>query len=155
MSSAPDWFTKALAAPTESHFANVDGTAVHYLSWNAGDVGKPGLVFAHGFRAHARWWSFIAPFFLSRFRVVALDFPGMGDSAARNEYEWSDFSKSIAGVIHHAGFERATLIGHSFGGSQVARACVEVPQLIERAIIIDSYIPVPEVEGRRPPRLEP
>ena len=25
---------------------------------------KPALLFAHGFRAHARWWSFIAPFFL-------------------------------------------------------------------------------------------
>ena len=151
----PDWFTKAIAAPAQSHFANIDGAAVHYLSWNAGNTQKPCLLFAHGFRAHARWWSFIAPFFLSRFRVIALDFPGMGDSAARREYEWSDFSKSIAGVIHHAGFERATLIGHSFGGSQVARACVEFPQLIDRAIIIDSYIPVPEIDGRRPPRLEP
>ena len=151
----PDWFTKAVATPTLSHFADIDGAAVHYLSWNGGETHKPGLLFAHGFRAHARWWSFIAPFFVSRFRVVALDFPGMGDSAARREYDWSDFSKSIAGVIKHAGFERATLVGHSFGGSQVARACVEYPQLIDRAIIIDSYIPMPEIEGRRPPQLEP
>ena len=151
----PAWFTHAISAPTKSHLANVDGSAVHYLSWNAADTHKPGLVFAHGFRAHARWWSFIAPFFTSRYRVVALDFPGMGDSAARKHYDWLDFSNAIEGVIKHAGFERATLIGHSFGGSQVARACVEFPELIERAIIIDSYIPMPEIAGRVPPQLEP
>ena len=151
----PEWFARAIAAPAESRFAEVDGTPIHYLSWNAADREKPPLLFAHGFRAHARWWSFIAPFFLSRFRVVALDFPGMGDSSARPQYDWGDFAKAIAGVLDDAKFGRATLVGHSFGGSQVARACVDFAQLIERAVIIDSYIPVPEVAGRKPPQLEP
>ena len=151
----PEWFTKAIERVPESRFVEVGGAPVHYLSWNSADTDKPGLLFAHGFRAHARWWSFIAPFFLSRFRVVAIDFPGMGDSSARSEYDWGDFARAIAGVLEHSKFERATLVGHSFGGSQVARACVDFPQLIERAVIIDSYIPVPEVAGRKPPQLEP
>lgn len=151
----PDWFTKALARAAESRFVELDGARVHYLSWNATDVEKPALLFAHGFRAHARWWSFIAPFFLSRFRVVALDFPGMGDSEARAQYDWGDFARAIAAVLRDAKFERATLVGHSFGGSQVARACIDFRELVDRAIIIDSYIPVPEIGGRRPPQLEP
>jgi pimeloyl-ACP methyl ester carboxylesterase len=61
--AAPEWFTRAIAAPAESRFTEVDGTPIHYLSWNAADTHKPALLFAHGFRAHARWWSFIAPFF--------------------------------------------------------------------------------------------
>jgi pimeloyl-ACP methyl ester carboxylesterase len=150
----PDWFTKAVAQPTQSHFADLDGTPVHYLSWNAGDAHKPGLLFAHGFRAHARWWSFIAPFFLSRFRVIAIDFPGMGDSAARKEYDSLDFPRSLGAVLEHSGLGRSTLVGHSFGGSQVARASFEFPELVERAVIIDSYIPVLGVGSRRPPQLE-
>lgn len=151
----PDWFSKAISQPTESRCVDVNGAAVHYLCWNAQDVDKPGLLFAHGFRAHARWWSFIAPFFVSRFRVIALDFPGMGDSAARPSYEITDFYRSIVGVIRDAGFDKVTLVGHSFGGSHVARTAFESPESVERAIIIDSYIPVPEIEGRRPPPMEP
>jgi pimeloyl-ACP methyl ester carboxylesterase len=151
----PDWFTKAISQPTESHFVDLDGAPVHYLTWNAADTHKPGLLFAHGFRAHARWWSFIAPFLLSRFRVAALDFPGMGDSAARSEYDSIDFARSLAAVLRASGFGRSILVGHSFGGSQVARASFEFPDLIERAVIIDSYIPVLGVGGRKPQTLEP
>jgi len=153
MSDTPAWFTDALAHPAESRFAELDGVPVHYLSWNAAETHKPGLLFAHGFRAHARWWSFIAPFFLERFRVAALDFPGMGDSSARPRYEGRDFSRAIRAVLTHSGFGRSTLIGHSFGGSQVARASFEFPDLVSRTVIIDSYIPVLPA-ARVPPQLE-
>lgn len=151
----PTWFTRALDAPHESRFADVDGTPIHYLAWNLADTHKPGLLFAHGFRAHARWWSFIAPFFSSRFRIVSLDFSGMGDSGSRARYESLTFSRDIAGVLRHAGLGRATLFGHSFGGTRVARTCAEFPELVERAIIIDSYFRLPDTEHRLPPPLEP
>jgi pimeloyl-ACP methyl ester carboxylesterase len=143
-SAVPEWFTRAIAAPGESRFVEVDGTPIHYLSWNAADTGKPGLLFAHGFRAHARWWSFIAPFFLSRFRIVSLDFAGMGDSGNRREYTPLGFVRDIVGVLDHAGFDKATLVGHSFGGGRVARACAEVPQRVERAVIVDSHMRLTE-----------
>jgi len=138
--AAPEWFTRAIAAPAESRFVAVDGTPIHYLAWNAADTHKPGLLFAHGFRAHARWWSFIAPFFLSHFRIVSIDFAGMGDSGSRPEYTPLGFVHDIVGVLDHAGFAEATLIGHSFGGGRVARACAEVPRRVTRAVIIDSHM---------------
>jgi pimeloyl-ACP methyl ester carboxylesterase len=138
--AVPEWFTRAIAAPAESRFAQVGGTAVHYLSWNAADTHKPALLFAHGFRAHARWWDFIAPFFLSRFRILSLDFAGMGDSGTRPEYLPLGFAHDLIGVLDHAGIEQATLIGHSFGGGRVARASAEFPERVTRAIIIDSHM---------------
>jgi pimeloyl-ACP methyl ester carboxylesterase len=152
----PAWFSRALEAPAESRFVDVDGAPIHYLSWNAQDAHKPGLLFAHGFRAPARWWSFIAPFFLSRFRVVSMDFAGMGDSGSRPQYEPALFSRDIVGVIEHAGLGAATLVGHSFGGGRIARTCADHPQHVQRAVIIDSYIPVPEVARTlSPPPLRP
>jgi pimeloyl-ACP methyl ester carboxylesterase len=153
--SAPTWFTNAIGISAESRIADVDGTPIHYLAWNLADTDKPALLFAHGFRAHARWWSFIAPFFTERYRVLALDFSGMGDSGARTHYDPLTFAKDIAGVIAHAGFERATLVGHSFGGSRVFRTCMEFPQLVERAVIIDSLVRLPGVPARLPPATEP
>ena len=149
-STPPDWFTRAVNAPVESRYVEVEGTPIHYLAWNPGDTHKPGLLFAHGFRAHARWWSFIAPFFLGRFRVAALDFAGMGDSGARPEYRTTLFAADILGVIKHAGFGKATLVGHSFGGGCTLVTCHRHSEHIERAVIIDSYLPLPEIELRDP-----
>ena len=152
--AAPEWFTRAVAQPAESRFVQVDGAAIHYLLWNAQDTNKPGMLFAHGFRAHARWWSFIAPFFLSRFRVAALDFSGMGDSDARTTYEVQHFTRDIEAVIRDAQLAPVTLIGHSFGGGRVLRTCAEHPELLQRAVIIDSMINVPGQPQRQPPPLE-
>lgn len=78
---APEWFLRAIASTPGSYFADDHGTRIHYLAWNAHETHKPTLLFAHGFRGHAHWWDFIAPYFTDRFRVAALDFAGMGDSS--------------------------------------------------------------------------
>jgi pimeloyl-ACP methyl ester carboxylesterase len=150
MSAAPDWFTHAIQTPSRSCHADVDGTTVHYLAWNEEERHKPGLILAHGFRAHARWWSFIAPFLTERFRVVALDFSYMGDSGSPARERYS-FTPDIVGVIKHAGLGKATLVGHSFGGGRVVRLCDEQPEYVDRAVIIDSYIAVPEIERKPAP----
>ncbi|HMN43571.1 MAG TPA: alpha/beta hydrolase [Povalibacter sp.] len=147
----PAWFSKAIAQPTQSRFVDVDGTAIHYLSWNAHETDKPGLLLAHGFRAHARWWSFTAPYLTDRFRVFALDFAGMGDSGSRPRYSSELFTRDIIGVLDDIGLDSVTLVGHSFGGSRVIRTCVDYPQRIGRAVVIDSFIPVPEMPRREPP----
>src|SRR5262249_37877192 len=119
----PAWFNKAIECQPQSHFVDVEGTPIHYLAWNAHDTHKPAMVLAHGFRAHARWWSFIAPFFLSRFRVIAFDWAGMGDSGSRPDYTARLFALDLQGVIEHAGLNKITLIGHSFGGGRAIRFC--------------------------------
>lgn len=150
----PQWFTRAVSQPVESRFVQVDGVPIHYLCWNPQDEHKPGLLFAHGFRAHARWWSFIAPFFLSRFRVCALDFAGMGDSGHRAAYEPGLFTNDLVGVIREARLGPAILVGHSFGGGRVMRVCAEYPELVQRAVLIDSMVNVPGLPERHPPQRE-
>ena len=68
----------------------------------------------------------------------------MGDSGNRREYTPLSFSRDIVGVLDHAGFDKATLVGHSFGGGRVARACAEVPERVARAVIIDSHMRLTE-----------
>ena len=66
------WFADALAHEPEVSWPVVQGARIETLAWGA--RGAPGLLLLHGKMAHARWWSFIAPFFAATHRVVALSF---------------------------------------------------------------------------------
>jgi len=136
----------ALTAGTESRTSASGADGVHYLAWNPHETAKPALLFAHGHRGHARWWSPIAPFFTDRFRVFALDFSGMGDSPWRSEYLPETFIGNLLDVMDAERLESATLAGHSFGGSIVLRAAAAAPRRVSHAIVIDSWLRFPEVE---------
>lgn len=146
--STPEWFAWAVQQPRRSHFADSGGARIHYVSWNADETNKPGLLFLHGFLGHSHWWDFIAPFFTERFRVCALDFSGMGDSDARADYPIGSFLGDIAAVMRHAGIAPGVVVGHSFGGSRLLQACALAPETIGRAIVLDSYFALDPHEER-------
>jgi len=158
--SVPSWFDRAMNQPRRSYFTETSGAAVHYVSWNAADTGKPPLVFAHGFLGHTHWWDFIAPFFTDRFRVFALDFSGMGDSGYRQEYSADVFVRDLVAVVDAIGAAPCVAVGHSFGGSRLLQACATFPDRFSHAIVLDSYFmlrgdTLPVVERRPPPRPYP
>jgi pimeloyl-ACP methyl ester carboxylesterase len=154
----PDaWCRAALGRTGRSSFVEVNGSSIHYLTWGSERADKPVLVLVHGFRGHAHWWDVIAPYFADRYRVIALDLSGMGDSAHRSIYEATTFAEDVIGVIEHAASTPVTIVAHSFGGSRSLQACGLRPELFSRAIIVDSYfvlggeaVPVvPPVRGDR------
>lgn len=157
--AGPPWFLQAAARATVSCFAPFEGVQLHYRCWNAEEIGKPGLLFVHGYRGHSRWWDFIAPFFTERFRVAAMDFSGMGDSSWRPAYTLQQHSAEIGAVIAHAGLAPAAVIGHSYGGSRLLRACADGVAGIGHAVLLDSYVSFPDRDpvrqqdplGRRTP----
>ncbi|OAI94790.1 alpha/beta fold hydrolase [Pseudomonas putida] len=149
----PGWARDALRARPASCYADSDKVPIHYLAWNPDDRQKPGLVFVHGFRGHAHWWDHIAPLFTADYRVYALDLGGMGQSGWRKEYTPLLYARDIAAVVRHAGLKSAVLVGHSFGGSRVLRACTLIPELLRLAIIVDSPLRLgDEVNARSPGR---
>ena len=52
-----------MADAPSSHRVDVEGCSIHFLRWGPPEGTLPGILFLHGGGAHARWWSFIAPFF--------------------------------------------------------------------------------------------
>ena len=138
----PEWFEWALAQARTSHFVDSGGARIHYAAWNAADTDKPGLLFAHGFLGHSRWWDFIAPFFMEHHRVFALDFSGMGESDHRAAYTGDCFVDDLAAVLaamQAPGSAASAVVGHSFGGARLLQACTQIPQAINHAIVLDSF----------------
>lgn len=141
---APTWIHDNLSRPGVAEQILIDNVLVNYLSWEWHDQTRPAIILVHGFRGHAHWWSFLAPFFLDTHRVAAIELSGMGDSGHRDQYEPLRFAKDIVGFIEHFSLSPATLIGHSYGGSQVLKAAALAPDCVGHAIIVDTYVNFPD-----------
>ena len=147
---APDWLVNAWRQQAEVRSVDVEGAAVRYRAWGLADADKPGLILVHGFRAHARWWDHIAPFFTDRFRVVAPDLSGMGDSDWRPGYSRRQMGRELLAVIDDAGLDKAHLVTHSFG-SVVGLHCAAMnPDRFARVVVIDAFVFRPEDEPNIP-----
>jgi pimeloyl-ACP methyl ester carboxylesterase len=135
----PKWFTDAVSAPVEDRTVEVDGVPIHYLDW--GTKGLPGLVLVHGGAAHAEWWSFLGPFFTSRWHVIALDLSGHGNSGRRPAYTHATWSDEVMAVCEEAGFaEPPIVVGHSLGGGVTVMTSVRFGDRLAGAVIVDSPV---------------
>lgn len=155
MSETPGWFKRAIETPFENNNIEVDGVNIHYLSWGD-DADKPGLVFVHGNGAHAHWWTFIAPFFLTHYRVVAIDLAGAGDSGYADSYTAESFAAQIAAVANDAGFGNDTIVvGHSFGGFVTLKTGLLYEDQLSGIVLVDSAVRPPDFQWERDPRRSP
>lgn len=142
---APDWFARALGRAPERSFLDVGGARIELLCW--GESGKPGLLLLHGARAHADWWSFIAPFLAGEFRVAAISWSGMGRSDWRAAYSVEGFAAEALAAAEAAGLfeaaEKPVVAAHSFGGWVALHLAATAGERFKAAAILDA--------GPRPP----
>ncbi len=142
---APDWFSKAVAEPSDEGGVDVAGAKIRYSAW--GDKGRRGLVFIHGGRAHRNWWRPFAPFFSGQYRVVAFDMSGMGDSDWRPNYSLDLAVEELFAVIDASGAGeggRPIVVGHSFGGWVTLAAVERHGERLLGCVVIDSPIGKPD-----------
>jgi pimeloyl-ACP methyl ester carboxylesterase len=149
---ADDWVQRMIDTPGRSGQLLTGDHLTHYLEW--GDASNARIMLLlHGFRGHAHWWDFIAPWFAREYRVIAMDFAGMGDSSYRPRYTRASFVGEVHAMLEMLG-SKAILVGHSFGGRIAVLAAHQYPQLLERVLVIDSDIGFADnpVRHRFPPR---
>ncbi len=132
VTSAPQWFTDAVATAAHRGSVSVDGAQVAYRVWDlradsgpasAGGrapgtaPGGPGILLVHGGAAHTHWWDHIAPQLACAHRVAALDLTGHGDSDTRPHYSLAQWTDELMAVADAAGLgPRPVIVGHSMGG---------------------------------------
>jgi pimeloyl-ACP methyl ester carboxylesterase len=148
---APTWFKNAIADTPEHRTIEVQGCPIHTLAW--GDPELPGLVLIHGGAAHAHWWSFLAPLLSRRYRVVALDLSGHGDSGRRSEYPRRIWADEVMGVIAASNFAGPPIVvGHSMGGVVTIITASVYGDELAGVIAVDAPVRRPDPEsdsGRR------
>lgn len=134
----PSWFCAPPGGEGTQDVVTVDGVAIHHRVW--GEPAGPGLVLVHGGAGHLYWWSPIAGLLADRYRVVALDLSGHGDSGWRERYDLRGWGAEVMAVADRHLSGPPTLVGHSMGGAVVAAAAVAEGDRLDGAIVLDAPV---------------
>jgi pimeloyl-ACP methyl ester carboxylesterase len=102
---------------------------------------------------HSRSFATLAPLLAERFRVIAFDARGHGDSDWADAYAWPADIRDIGNILQWLD-EPAHLVGHSKGGGQATDAAVYYPERVRQVVNIDGFGPPDEPLGlpHTPPR---
>ena len=127
-------------------------TAGAQIQFRSGGRGPP-LLLLHGYpQTHAMWHK-LAPALARHFTVICPDLRGYGDSSKPPSGEdHAGYSKRAmaadqAELMSKLGFERFQAVGHDRGARVLHRLCLDHPDRIERAALLD-IIPTAEVFAR-------
>lgn len=118
-----------------SQRVTVAGRSLHFLEWGRADA--PVVLVLHGFTGHAWQADHPAQVLAERYRVVALDQRGHGDSDRAEVYGSVPMAADVIGLLDALGVDRVALVGHSLGG--IVGTCVTAlhPERVTRLVLGD------------------
>ena len=101
--------------------------------------GEPALVFIHGWCCDRSYWSEQLPHFAEKYKVVAIDLAGHGESElGHKEWTMGAFGEDVVAVLNKLNLEQVVLIGHSMGGFVILEAGRQMPQLVIGLVGVDT-----------------
>jgi esterase len=98
-------------------YLETNGLRIHYLDWGMAE--RPPVLFLHGRSLTAHTWDLVSLALRPRYRCLALDLRGHGDSSWSPEadYTLDAHCADLEGVVEQLGLERFILVGMSLGGA--------------------------------------
>ena len=126
------------AATHHVGFVQHQGARLHYLDWAREG---PVLVLYPGYSLTAHVFDEVATRLADTYRVIAITPRGFGESDApdTSAYTLATLVSDLRAVLDSLRVPRATLVGHSLGGSVVTRFALEHPQRVDRLIFLDAF----------------
>lgn len=117
----------------------------HYLEWGARE--NPPVLLLHGGNQSAHSWDLVSLHLADRYRVVAPDQRGHGDSewSRESDYTLGALARDAAALIRDRGLERPIVVGHSMGGMVALLLAKLHPELLRALVIVDV---APELSER-------
>ncbi|MFI5268663.1 MAG: alpha/beta fold hydrolase, partial [Chloroflexota bacterium] len=131
-----------LVLPSDKE-VDLDGLRLHYLDWTGS--GDTTIVFLHGAALTAHTWDLVCLALRGRFRCLALDARGHGDSdwPADKAYGVEEHVGDVEGLVEALGLDRFVLVGHSMGGGTALAYAGRNSRRLRGLVVVDT--------GPRPP----
>lgn len=116
-------------------YIELSGLKVHY---EIVGEGKEVLVL-HGWGANIRTCASITNQLSKNFKVIALDFPGFGESQEpKSVWGTAEYAQLVRQFLDTLGIRMPILIGHSFGGRVITYLAGKLKVQAHKIILIDS-----------------
>ena len=131
--------------PAQQGCFDSDGVTIRYLDWGPPDganAAGPPLILIHATGFLAALWRPIAERLSARFRVVALDQRGHGQSDKPPDgYRFDVLADDLQRLIEALALESPIAAGHSSGGTTIVVHAGRHPGVIRRAVLIEPILP--------------
>jgi epoxide hydrolase 4 len=129
---SPDVFDRV----THGYATSQDGVKIHYASLGSG----PLVVMIHGFPDFWYSWRHQMDALAAGYQVVAIDQRGynLSDKPKGEEhYAMARLVADVEAVVRHLGRERATIVGHDWGGMVAWQFAMHRPAMTENLVILN------------------
>ncbi|MEX2159154.1 MAG: alpha/beta hydrolase [Dehalococcoidia bacterium] len=112
------------------------GLAFHYRDYPG--AGRP-VVLLHGVASSSRIWLLVGPLLGARFRTLALDQRGHGETDKPDSgYDFASVTDDLAAFIDALGLERPVIAGHSWGGNVAVEFAARHPDVAAGLVLVDG-----------------
>ncbi len=113
----------------------IHGHDMRYRRAGAGEV----VLLLHGLAGSSLTWRAVQPLLAETHDVIAPDMLGHGESAKpMGDYSLGAFASGLRDLLAVLDVERATIVGHSFGGGVAMQLAYQHPELCNRLVLVGS-----------------
>jgi len=119
----------------QDKFITLNGLRFHYRDWGTSDA--PVLIALHGVTSTAYAWDTTARALCDRYRILALDQRGHGETEWAKEYSVASALADVETFVRELGLKKFVLVGHSMGGRIAYYYAPRHLDQIEHLVIVD------------------
>lgn len=117
---------------------SVNGVTLHYVA--SGPLDAPAVMLLHGFPQSWLIWRGVMPALAQRYRTIAVDLRGYGESdkpPGSEGYDKRTMAADIHALMERLGLQRTLLIGHDRGARVARRYALDYPDPLAGAALLD------------------
>lgn len=128
------------------------GPTLSYREWGRADGSV--VLLLHGLGDSSDTWRHVAPVLGERFRVIAPDARGHGDSEWTPDYSLDALRDDVAGFMDELGILAAIVVGHSMGALTAYQLAATMPDRL-RLLVLEEMPPPDPAKPAQPYPREP
>jgi pimeloyl-ACP methyl ester carboxylesterase len=122
------------------HRIQLTDLRMHYAE--AGDEGAPPVILLHGWPQTCAEWRLVMPGLAGKYRVIAPDLRGLGDSSRpETGYDSRTIAGDIVQLMDHLGFRTVKLVGHDLGALAAYAMAAAWRDRVEKLVMVDVLLP--------------
>ncbi len=126
---------------TAGHAVSAGGIVMAYLIGGPRD--GPPMIMLHALGERGSDWGPVANRFAAKFRVIAPDLRGHGDSDRPGAYDLRLMRDDVLAMMDALGLHAATFVGHSMGAGVAYLIAMHRTERVTRLVIEDAAVPYP------------